>query len=348
MFEAAVPLLDNIETSPPDPKTLKTVNINTPEPSGNEILYTALENITYYKRLSIETADILKEYGAINAEWRERAQKMDYCGTRLAFDDGGKLISANFCRQRVCPCCQRRRSLKVKSDFYRIQDALRGCAWVHLVLTVPNVCADELSRTIDDMQRCSSRFFRIDDIKRAFLGAARCTEVSFNAKVNTYHPHFHCLVAVKKSYFSSRNYLSRDKLRRLWAACWSLRHTKVENAKDTDIKYQAGLFESSELLQVYIAKADDGAVAEIAKYAVKPLELDLPAPIRYTVLTWLLRALHGRRLIQTYGIVKQTAADLKINLNAEPEDEEPLDRTNVRCYNWSWAERRFIMSSHTI
>lgn len=344
MAEVAVPLLDNIETSPPTSQALKSANINAPELSNDENLYITLENITYYKTLSLEVADILKEYGVDNLEWRERAQKIDYCGTRLAFDKEGKLIGANFCRQRVCPCCQRRRSLKVKSDFYRIQEALSGCAWVHLVLTVPNVYASELGNTLDDMQRCSSRFFRIAEVKRAFLGVARCTEVSYNDKVNTYHPHFHCLVAVKRSYFSSRNYLSRDRLRRLWSACWDMRSLKIENAKDGDIISSGEAFDGYQLLQLYIAKADEGAVAEIAKYAVKPLELELPKPIKYTVLTWLLRALHGRRLIQTFGIVKQTAAALKIDLNADPEEAEQVDRTNVRCYNWSWHDRRFIFS----
>lgn len=248
MAEVAVPLLDNIETSPPTSQALKSANINAPELSNDENLYITLENITYYKTLSLEVADILKEYGVDNLEWRERAQKIDYCGTRLAFDKEGKLIGANFCRQRVCPCCQRRRSLKVKSDFYRIQEALSGCAWVHLVLTVPNVYASELGNTLDDMQRCSSRFFRIAEVKRAFLGVARCTEVSYNDKVNTYHPHFHCLVAVKRSYFSSRNYLSRDRLRRLWSACWDMRSLKIENAKDGDIISCGEAFDGYQLL----------------------------------------------------------------------------------------------------
>ena len=123
-----------------------------------------------------------------------------------------------------------------------------------------------------------------------------------------------------------------------------MRSLKIENAKDGDIISCGEAFDGYQLLQLYIAKADEGAVAEIAKYAVKPLELELPKPIKYTVLTWLLRALHGRRLIQTYGIVKQTAAALKIDLNADPEEAEQVDRTNVRCYNWSWHDRRFISS----
>lgn len=75
MAEVAVPLLDNIETSPPTSQALKSANINAPELSNDENLYITLENITYYKTLSLEVADILKEYGVDNLEWRERAQK---------------------------------------------------------------------------------------------------------------------------------------------------------------------------------------------------------------------------------------------------------------------------------
>ena len=338
---AAVPYLDNIETSCPSEKIENSLCVKAFETSDDKKLYTFAENMAYYKKLSCDIANTLIGCTSFDDPvYRDRANKILACGCHIAVDEGGGIVSADFCRQRLCPMCQKRRSLRVASDFHRIMEHL-SCSWVHLVLTVPNCNGDELSELLDSMQECSSRFFKYAPIKKAFEGVARCTEISYNSQSDTYHPHFHCLVAVKKSYFKSRYYLPFDYLRRVWSAVWYNRKG-IRRRSDEAITNHISELDNLNLplLQLHIGKADGQAVIEIAKYSVKPLELDLLGDDLFRPLDVIFRSLHSRRLIQTYGTIRTAAHELNINLDSD--DVEELDRTNVRLYNWNWSVGEYV------
>lgn len=225
--------------------------------------------------------------------------------------------------------------MKTFSDFSRIYAELRNFAFLHLTLTVPNVPESELAETIDYMNKCSTRLFKIAECKKAFKGIARCLEVTYNSNTITFHPHFHCLVAVAKSYFTSRDYIKHSRIVDLWSALWHHRFEEFRRLKDEVIYTWTLSLRKEDLLQCNIKKADEGALPEIAKYAVKPLDLNLPIAERGSVLQALYIALKGRRLIQTYGEIRRAAKELKIDLNADCARE--LDTNAVRRYNWSWA-----------
>ena len=189
-----IPLLDNIETSYQPPKIPKSFNINAYGFDSLELLYNFddIKSMHFYKVLSYETAISLYDF-ADRFTLGERAEKMLVCGNRIGYDDNNKIVFANFCRQRLCPLCQRRRSLRVFSGFCRVLEQLSDFKFLHLVLTVPNCEPEALGYTLDIMQKLSSRLFRLPPLKRAFKGIARCTEVSYNKKTDSFHPHFHCL-----------------------------------------------------------------------------------------------------------------------------------------------------------
>ena len=356
---SAAPLLDNIETSCKEQSVPKLNNINAFPASDDKKLSTALESAAYYKKLSAVVSDCLaacapeykdtSEYLAGIVPLRDAAYKINACGTRIGFSDSGEILTANFCRLRVCPMCQRRRSLRVAADFHKIIDSL-DCSWLHLVLTVPNCSADELSNLLDTMQVCSSRLFRMDIIKKAFKGVARCTEISYNFSRGDYHPHFHCLVAVNKSYFKSRYYINILLLRKLWTVICNSAFSGVNVRSKNDLYFCEMVDNFDEdcevLYQCHIGKADDNAIAEIAKYAVKPLDLGLSGSALYKPLCVIYFALHGRRLIQTYGEVKRAASALRVGFDTLPEnDDGKLDRTNVRLYNWDSSVGSYISDS---
>lgn len=283
-----------------------------------------LDELTYYKNLTEITADcILNNSGAI----AEKAQKIKLCGTFIEtaniVDENGivreVVTSANFCRERLCPMCQKRKSLKTYADVVRLVEHLGGRGWVHMVLTFRNCQADELDRTITKLFRDSSFLItKTTEFKKAFKGALRCLEVTYNSKDNTYHPHLHVLLSADKSYnTNSRKRISRHDLRWLW---WSV----------TGIDY---------LPQVYIdSNVDEGVVAEISKYCVKPLELDLPELKRCEVLETLHAALHGRRLMQSYGEIKTAFKDLKIDINADADKKYIADTEQMFVYNFELSQ----------
>src|SRR5699024_12750864 len=65
-----------------------------------------------------------------------------------------------------------------------------------------------------------NRFVGYTEIKKAVKGWYRCLEITHNVNrqskdFDTYHPHFHCLLCVNPSYFTSRDYIRDRKSTRL-------------------------------------------------------------------------------------------------------------------------------------
>lgn len=219
-------------------------------------------------------------------------ENLSHCGDFLDFSNG-QLVSANFCRERLCPMCQRRKALSVYAKTISLVKSLDDFNFLHLTLTIINCDALSLSDTITKLFKASSRLFAKKEVKTAFKGVFRALEVTFNG--NSYHPHLHCIVAVRPSYFKSRYYLKTEKIRELWKEC-----LKVDY-----------------LPQCWVEKCDgrniESAVAEVAKYCVKPLDISLPPREILGVYHVLYKALKGRRLIQLYGVFRAKAKELNIS-----------------------------------
>lgn len=332
-----MPCLDNIETSGTPSNSSEVKHIKAFGDFSEKNLYSdeaflkAFGDLEECKKLAVDTAVSLIDFGN-EFDWKDRGRAMYDCGDNVTFE-GSKIVSANFCRQRLCPLCQRRKSLKTYSDFCKILSLLGDYSFLHLVLTVPNVKGDELSETLDYMNKCASRFFKVKEVADAFCGVARVTEISYNKKNNDYHPHFHNLVAVKKSYFTSRKYLKYDTLRFLWSAVWRFRYDNLKRLKDEKI-YMSNLLDT-EKLQIFITKADANALPEIAKYAVKPLSFEASRKERARVLQTLFEALRGRRLIQTYGVIKDAAKKSKIDFESFELDTTAIEKSSITSYNYN-------------
>lgn len=265
-----------------------------------------VEEFTTTKIKAETISDLMLKSELLN----DRGRKISACGTYIGFNSnesgGFSVTSANFCRQRLCPMCQRRRSLRTYSAVSKVYDlaSKSGYQFLHVVLTVPNCSAAALNKTCDFLFKQSSLLFRKTDdihtkaackgnedikklrrnIKNSFKGVFRALEITFNDRLSidhpfAFHPHLHCLIAVKKSYFTSRDYISHDKLQKVWATL-----SGVEN------------------VQVFIGRVTDqcASIAEVAKYAVKPFKGNVSAEVLET----LHKALFNRRLVQTFGIFK--------------------------------------------
>lgn len=350
MLHAERPFLDTIETSCQSTNLPDCSNINAFQTSELQKLSIAIGSLTYYKTLTERIAScLLLGAGTDDFIFTERAKKLLFCGTSLTLDKSGSIISANFCRLRICPMCQRRRALKTGAEVFRIMQNINS-SWVHLVLTVPNCEFYQLSDLLDTMYIASSRLFRYGPIKKAFNGLFRFTEITYNYSADTYHPHFHCLVSVDKSYFTSRKYIKSDTMRRVWTAIITsaLNGVDIRRKSDACIDDIIATLDDDLLFQIHMKKADNSAVSEVAKYCVKPLDIGLSGSALYEPLHNIFYALHGRRLVQTYGVVRDTARLLKIDLNSDAGDEveeNRLDRTNVRRYTWNRKKGCYILLS---
>lgn len=248
-----------------------------------------------------------------------KAARLSLCGKSLTFivDESGnkKLINADSCRVRLCPLCAWRRSLKNFWNTMRIihfwQQVQDDYAFLFLTLTVRNVEGSELSSTLDALFGAFQRFSQREAVRKVFLGMVRNVEITHNVNpksefFDTFHPHIHCIVAVKPSYFKSHDYLSQKRIVELWREA-----LRVDYDPIVDVRRVKG--------------SDAHAVAECSKYAAKAADYIIPDDWDLTVATVKILdcALDRRRLIAYTGVFRKAMNALTL------EDAEDGDLTNV-------------------
>lgn len=177
---------------------------------------------------------------------------------------------------------------KLRSDGYEV---------LHVVLTVRSVPGDQLHDQITTMYNAFS-FMAHNDLLCGWKGSLRFLEVSYNMESKLYHPHLHVLVAVRPSYFKSRYYVSRDLLTYLWRCALHVDYDPM----------------------LYITKCDPAAILEVSKYCVKPFDFAHVDPAEtlniYRTFDFVL---HSRRLIQSYGVVRQAIRECKLSDTLDDE-----------------------------
>ncbi len=302
-------------------------------------MYTDFEKITKefeeLKQLNNKVVELLHDDFLL----AEKAEKIATCGDFLGFGTSQetgelKLVTANFCRERLCHTCQKRKSLKMYANTLKVCSYLERykVRYIHLVLTVPNCKGGTaLTETVRNLFKSFGKLYNYSEIKRAFKGCLRCLEISYNAEVGTFHPHLHCLVAVNKSYFNSRDYLTYDRLQELW-----------QRACKSDIPLQ---------ISVGAIKGDvTKGVAEVCKYCVKPLDysrLD-PTSAQY-VLRTIGIVLKGQRCIQKYGIVKEAFKALNIDDDEETsEADEVITQSDVLYFGFDKTTGKYRRISNGV
>lgn len=256
------------------------------------------------------------------------------------YPDGTMQLDAmTSCRVRLCPICTWRRSLKIYAQMREILDVLSqesDFRYVMLTLTVRNCDGDGLVDTIDRMTSGWKNFTSLEPVKRVCKGWYRSLEIVHdvypiitremyygdsdkhikrrkpfydahgfkigdpNPNYNTYHPHFHVLIAVSKSYFKSRDYLCQ----KAWAELWQ-QSLRADYEPRVDVRCVAG----------NTMNDINKAVCEVAKYACKDSDYIVPDDWDLTVGTVRLldRALHNRRLVAFGGVLKDTKRRLKLD-----------------------------------
>ena len=207
--------------------------------------------------------------------------------------------------------CQRRKSIRTFAELKQCVDEIGG-AYILGTFTVRNCSGAQLDRTISKMFVAFSQLWR-EKLSKHFNGCFRALEITYNHSRDDYHPPFHCIFAVNKSYFTSRKYLSQPELLRLWRNKFGGDNGGVDLRKIDDV---------------------ENGVAEVAKYAVKPFDVS-DEHLTTRLLDDLFRTLKNRRLTQTYGNVKTALA----KISDEYEKSEKCSAAD--CVQW------FIFNKNT-
>lgn len=269
--------------------------------------------------------------------YESKASRVASCGTELEFafeisPDGevsekGKLQSANFCKDRLCPMCAWRRSYKIFGQVSRIMQHLGDkYEYLFLTLTVPSVPAESLSATISRLVKAWSNLIRQKPFKTAVRGFFRALEVTRNndptsKSYKLFHPHFHVVLAVPKRYFSDY-YITHEQWLSMWRKAYkddSITQVDIRKAKPKN-KAEVQTAEES-------ATALASAVAEIAKYAVKDTDYihEDNKSMTDEIVETLAGALARRRLTAYGGCFDEAYQKLKLD---DAEDGDLVHITN--------------------
>jgi len=283
-----------------------------------------------------------------------KAERMRDCAETLVFnytEDKLKLHQAWFCKVRLCPMCNWRRSLKIATQNKRIVETVNErekVQWLFLTLTVKNCRSEKLQDTVNNMFKAWNRFVGYKRFKTSVKGFFRALEVtkdrdkyiteqrynlnpkyydrhglmigSANPNYGTYHPHFHVLICVPSSYFKKKEYyIKQEEWTSFWQRAMKLDYSPIVDVRKVKPKEN---IDSEKLSNYEKTIKEQNAILEISKYPVKDTDViqgyEVTDDNVETVLD-LDNALARKRLIAYGGLMKEIHKELNLD-DAEDGD----------------------------
>lgn len=281
-----------------------------------------MDKYTMKKRKNQEMIDFIKKHIT-----EKSFESILECGSYLDlyFDDTlekKKLNKANFCKNRFCPMCAWRQSkkdaLKISVMMEHMKKEL-NLDFIFLTLTAPNVKAENLNEEIKKYNKSFKKLSERKEFKKISKGYVRKLEITYNEERNDYHPHFHVIIVVNKSYFKSRDYLSKKKFLKLWQECMSDNSISQVDVRRIDMN-------------------DKKSVLEIAKYGAKDSEY----MHSQDVFDAFYKALKGKQLITYSGLFKELLRAYKDGLLDEYKELDLTEYVYKICYSWNYKYKNYI------
>lgn len=284
-----------------------------------------------HKRTTERLTDVFR-YDEQDETLSRYADRVSDCSSALEYrelmdpDTGElslKLSGAQFCRVRLCPICQWRRSMRWIAKMHEALPVIMTenprSRFILLTLTVRNCAPQETRKQLDEMGLAWQRLIKRKEF-RPVLGWARTVEVT-RSKIGESHPHYHVVLMVGPDYWG-RNYVTHAKWVTLWKSCAKLDYHPQVNVKAVRRKKT---FHPDPAVQAEYEKTlIDGyepvakGVIEVLKYAVKPDEMDAdPHTDQADWVREMAIQLHKTRAIATGGALKDFFKD--------SDDEEMTD-----------------------
>lgn len=318
------------------------------------------------------------EMGLVYLNLLGRAERMSRCGEWLRFAEcesghHKKLVGACFCRDRLCPMCNWRRSEMLFGQIIQILHVAQEQRKMHflfLTLTVRNVKGEDLSQALDELFKGYNALFKYKDVDNAIVGWIRNLEVTTdwnetitnemwsrkgmakyykdrglkigdpNPNYKTFHPHFHVLIGAKSVYYKDR-YISQAKWTSLWQKAMRLDYTPSVHVQTVKAKKENQPVEN--------------AVAETAKYSVKDDDyIKDNENDTNEIMQVLVYALAGRRLIGFGKLFRDIRKQLHLkDVESDTADLVNADKGECTCpicqsnlvetlYTWHYGHENYV------
>lgn len=285
------------------------MNYNTTENSCQAII----DELSIRKRIHGKIIDELcKSFKTVEKATPEKESRLRDCASAIEINERGQIVSANFCKNRYCPICQWRKSRKTFALAVNIQNKIEekgNFQFLFLTLTLKN--SKNLSQGIDHILQSFKRLQDTKKFRRIVKGFIRTLEITYNQKTQEWHPHIHSIIAVDSNYFTEKElYTDYEQWRALW-----------KTVAHVDYFPQCNIQKINE-------EERTKAIAEISKYMVKPIDLEISKESE-EIYTHLLKSTFGRRLSSAGGIYKEVAREMKNKYETETEEIKKGDVLNL-------------------
>lgn len=251
------------------------------------------------------------------------------CGDFLMFlsdfkMENKKLHKGSFCKNRFCPMCSWRMACKDSLKISILMEHLKkegNKEFIFLTLTAPNVKGDKLEEEIRKYNKSFDKLMKRNEVKNIVKGYIRKLEVTYNSDMSsksydTYHPHFHVVIAVNKAYFKKSDlYINQQRWLELWQEA-----TGDSSITQVDVRKSR----ANNLKEVY----------ELAKYSAKDSDYLISRPVFETFY----KALKGKRFI-VYGGLFSEANIMYENGELDCyKVRDEIEYVYMMCYQWKQQE----------
>ena len=186
----------------------------------------------------------------------------------------GKKITSHYCNNRWCIVCNRIRAAKLIAGYSLPLSKLEEPYMV--TLTIPNVKAETLKEDVDLMFTNLNSIRKSHHKRKSKIVGIRKFEITYNEFRKDYHPHYHLIVSGKQ-------------IAEEIVGAWLKKYPNV-NRKGQDIR-----------------EANTNSMMELFKYFTKMFS---KSGVNIKALDVMIKALKGRRIVQSMGIKKTISEDV--------------------------------------
>ncbi|MCK5607809.1 protein rep, partial [Candidatus Pacearchaeota archaeon] len=242
-----------------------------------------------------ELAATREAYAAMEDKSSERRMNaFDTCRHRAWFvrheETGDLRVAAKSCKLRWCPLCSKKKQWFLVEQFRPWAESVDKLKFLTLTLKHSNA---SLHDQVCNLYKFFQTFRKLKYLRDNMQGGVWFFQITKSKKTGQWHPHLHCLIDAK--------FMSQDKLSALWCRT-TLGSTIVDIRSCKDSK----------------------KIAEyVGRYSARPSSLaGMSLDERLEVMT----ALHGRRLVGTWGTAREMTLAMK-----KPDDADMWKHVG----NWS-------------
>lgn len=243
---------------------------------------------------------------------KAKAKRVEECANIISWkvfnnsENTHKLDTINLCRERLCPNCATARARKKAIELFEaFKEDFAKKEIVFVTLTTDNVKGEKLRETVQAIQKALKGFLRSLKCKDYF----RSTEITYNEKANTYHPHIHLIMKVE----------NKDRIASKVRETWERELHKVLHTKHPYIITNVN------------TEPNEKSVLELCKYITKPTE------IKQTTIKWLdtLRDLQLKRGSKSVTSKTKSVSN-EYKLNEKRETNELLKNFEFSVISYMW------------